>query len=102
MCSLEEKLQEEGEILSFYKGYVDENFAIMPKTAEAYAFLEALNSNHPALTSPWNWLTTNYNSLTLTSSKMEPNWKPASKKSQLIPSFFILTIMWTNAIKKAY
>ena len=49
MCPLEENLQEEGEIPCFYKRYADDNFAIMPNTAEAYAFLEVLNSKHPAL-----------------------------------------------------
>ncbi|KAL9961314.1 hypothetical protein ACROYT_G030228 [Oculina patagonica] len=49
MCSLEDKLQEEGKIPSYYKRYVDDTFAIMPNTADAYAFLEVLNSKHPAL-----------------------------------------------------
>ena len=49
MCSLEEQLQEEGTIPTFYKRYVDDTFAIMPNTAEAHAFLDVLNSKHPAL-----------------------------------------------------
>ena len=49
MCSLQEKLTEEGRVPSFYKRYVDDKFAIMPSTAEVYAFLDVLNSKHPAL-----------------------------------------------------
>ena len=42
-------LTEEGRIPNFYKRYVDDTFVIMPNTAEAYAFLDVLNSKHPAL-----------------------------------------------------
>ena len=49
MCSLEENLEEESKIPNFYKRYVDDTFVIMPNTAEAYAFLDVLNSKHPAL-----------------------------------------------------
>ena len=50
MCSLEEQLQEEGTIPTFYKRYVDDTFAIIPSyTAEAHAFLDLPNSKHPAL-----------------------------------------------------
>ena len=42
-------LTEEGRIPNFYKRYVDDTFVIMANTAEPYAFLDVLNSKHPAL-----------------------------------------------------
>ncbi|KAL9972990.1 hypothetical protein ACROYT_G019392 [Oculina patagonica] len=50
MCSLEEKLQEDGQMPSYYKRYVDNTLAIMPGLQAATSFLEVLNSKHPSLT----------------------------------------------------
>ena len=49
MCSLEEKLKEDGEMPSYYKRYVDDTLAIMPGLQAATSFLDVLNSKHPSL-----------------------------------------------------
>ena len=46
MCSVEEKLEENNELPSFYKCYVDDTLAIMPDRNEANTFLDKLNSCH--------------------------------------------------------
>ena len=46
MCSIEEKLEENNELPSFYKRYVDDTLAIMPDRNEANTFLDKLNSCH--------------------------------------------------------
>ena len=51
MCSIEEKLEEKNELLSFYKRYVDDTLTIMPDLNEANIFLDKLNSCHR--NSPW-------------------------------------------------
>ena len=49
MCSIEEKLEVNDELPSFYKRYVDDTLAIMPDRNEANAFLDKLNSCHKNL-----------------------------------------------------
>ena len=49
MCSIEEKLEEENELSSFYKRYVDGILTIMPDLNEANTFLDTLNSCHDNL-----------------------------------------------------
>ena len=44
MCSIEEKLEENNELPSFYKRYEDDTLAIMPDHNEANAFLDKLNA----------------------------------------------------------
>ena len=44
MCSIEEKLEENNKLPSFYKRYVDDTLAIMPDRNEANTFLDKLNS----------------------------------------------------------
>ena len=44
MGSMEETLVHEGKMPSFYKRYVDDTLIIMPDTASAATFLQALNN----------------------------------------------------------
>ena len=49
MCSIEERLLNQGKIPNFYKRYVDDTFSIMPNVETAEAFLSTLNDSHPSI-----------------------------------------------------
>jgi len=49
MCSIEDRLQNQGKLLEFYKCYVDDTLSIMPETETAEAFLSSLNESHPSV-----------------------------------------------------
>jgi len=48
MCSIEDKLDEDGKLPSCYRRYVDDTFTIMPDIASAGIFLDTLNRCHPS------------------------------------------------------
>ena len=47
MCSIEDKLDQDGKLPSYYRRYVDDTFTIMPDIASAGIFLDTLNHCHP-------------------------------------------------------
>ena len=47
MCSIEDKLDQEGKLPSYYRRYVDDTFTIMPDIASAKMFL-TLNHCYPS------------------------------------------------------
>ena len=49
MCSIEERLLNQGKMPNFYKRYVDDTFSIMPNVETAEAFLSTLNDSHPSI-----------------------------------------------------
>ncbi|XP_068735295.1 uncharacterized protein [Montipora capricornis] len=49
MCSIEERLQEQGKMPDFYKRYVDNTLRIMPNVETAEAFLSTQNDGHPSI-----------------------------------------------------
>ncbi|XP_078358572.1 uncharacterized protein LOC144643247 [Oculina patagonica] len=49
MCSIEETLDREGKMPSYYRRYVDDTLTIMPNKASANNFLETLNQCHSSL-----------------------------------------------------
>jgi len=49
MCSIEETLDREGKMPSYYRRYVDDTFTIMPNKTSANNFLEALNQSHSSI-----------------------------------------------------
>ena len=49
MCSIEERLQDQGKMPDFYKRYVDDTLSIMPNVETAEAFLSTLDDNHPSI-----------------------------------------------------
>ena len=51
MCSIEERLQDQGKMPDFYKRYVDDTLSIMPKVETAEAFLStlSLNDSYPSI-----------------------------------------------------
>ena len=55
MCSIEDKLDQDGKLPSYYRRYVDDTFAIMPDIAAAGIFLDALNNCHPSAKLLWRW-----------------------------------------------
>ena len=48
MCSTEDKLNQDGKLLSYYRRSVDDTFTIMPDIASAGIFLDTLNHCHPS------------------------------------------------------
>ena len=48
MCSIEDKLHQDGKLPSYYRRYVDDTFTIMPDIASAEIFLDTLNHCHPS------------------------------------------------------
>ena len=49
MCSIEETLDREGKMPSYYRRYVDDTLTIMPNQASANNFLETLNDCHSSI-----------------------------------------------------
>jgi len=49
MGSIEDTLEREGKMPSFYKRYVDDTLTIMPDTTSAAAFLQVLNNCHSSV-----------------------------------------------------
>ena len=49
MCSIEEKLENEDKLPSFYKRYVDDTLAAVKDISTATTFLATLNEAHPAI-----------------------------------------------------
>ena len=49
MCSIEERLQDQGKMPDFYKRYVEDTLSIIPKVETAEAFLSTLNGSHPSI-----------------------------------------------------
>ena len=47
MCSVEEKLESEGKMPTFYRRYVDDTLATVPDLGSAEALLTTLNEAHP-------------------------------------------------------
>ena len=58
MCHLEKELSEYGLIPSFYKRYVDDTLAIMPRVDAAENFLDVFNGLHPSIHFTMNFPTT--------------------------------------------
>ena len=48
MCSIEDKLDQDGKLPSYYRRYVDDTLTIMPDLASAEIFLDTLNHSHPS------------------------------------------------------
>ena len=48
MCSIEDKLDQDGKLPSYYRRYVDDTLTIMPNVASAEIFLDTLNHCHPS------------------------------------------------------
>ena len=48
MCSIEDKLDQDGKLPSYYRRYVDDTFTTMPDIASAEIFLDTLNHCHPS------------------------------------------------------
>ena len=49
MCSIEDRLQDQGKLPEFYKRYVDDTLSIMPNVETAESFLSVLNEIHPSV-----------------------------------------------------
>lgn len=49
MCSIEEKLERENKLPSFYRRYVDDTLALVRDPATAASFLATLNEAHPSI-----------------------------------------------------
>ena len=49
MCSLEEKLERENKLPSFYKRYVDDTLALVRDLSDATDLLTTLNEAHPSI-----------------------------------------------------
>ena len=49
MCSVEEKLESEGKMPTFYRRYVDDTLATVPDLGSAEALLTTLNEAHPSI-----------------------------------------------------
>ena len=49
MCHIEETLQQQGKLPSYYRRYVDDTLTIMPDRKAAVDFLETLNTCHSSL-----------------------------------------------------
>ena len=49
MSHIEENLEREGKLPSFYRRYVDDNFTIMPNVATESNFLDTLNKAHSSV-----------------------------------------------------
>ena len=49
MCSIKERLQDQGKVPDFYKRYVDDTLSVMPNVETAEAFLSTLNNSHPSI-----------------------------------------------------
>ena len=49
MCSIEDKLDQDDKLPSYYRRYVDDTFTIMPDMASAGIFLDTLNHRHPSV-----------------------------------------------------
>ena len=48
MCSIEDRLEEQGKMPEFYKRYVNDTLSIMADTETAEKFLTTLNESHPS------------------------------------------------------
>ena len=48
MCSIEDKLDQDGKLPSYYRRYLDDTFTIMPDIASGQIFLGTLNHCHPS------------------------------------------------------
>jgi len=55
MCSIEDKLNQDCKLPSYYRRYVDDTFTIMPDIASAKIFLDTLNHCHPQQSLLWRW-----------------------------------------------
>ena len=49
MCSIEENLDQHGQLSRYYRRYVDDTLTVMPDRVTAGQFLDTLNSIHPSL-----------------------------------------------------
>ena len=49
MCSIEDRLEEQGKMPELYKRYVDDTLSIMADTEKAEKFLATLNESHPSV-----------------------------------------------------
>ena len=52
MCSIEDRLQDQGKLPVFYKRYVDDTLSIIPNVERAESFLSVLNEIHPSVHDP--------------------------------------------------
>lgn len=48
MCSIEEKLESENKLPSFYRRYVEDTLAMFPDIPSTEPFLTTLNESHPS------------------------------------------------------
>ena len=49
MCSIQDRLQDQGKLPEFYKRYVDDTLSIIPNVETAESFLSVLNEIHPSV-----------------------------------------------------
>ena len=49
MCSIEENLEQQGQLPQYYRRYVNDTLTVMPDRVTAGQFLDTLNSTHPSL-----------------------------------------------------
>ena len=49
MCSIEDRLQDQGKLPEFYKRYVDDTLSIVPNVETAESFLSVLNEIHSSV-----------------------------------------------------
>ena len=48
MCSIKDRLQDQGKLPEFYTRYVDDTLSIMPTIETAESFISSLNESHPS------------------------------------------------------
>ena len=49
MCSIEENLEQHGQLPRYYRRYVDDTLTVMPDRITVGQFLDTLNSAHPSV-----------------------------------------------------
>ena len=49
MCSIEENLEQQGQLPRYYQRYIDDTLTIMPDRITTGQFLDTFNSTHPSL-----------------------------------------------------
>ena len=89
MCSIEERLLNQGEMPNFYKRrYVDDTFSIMPNVETAEAFLSTLNDSHPSIS--FTELATNGKLPFLGGGNRETHVLPGDKGVQKADGYWII------------
>ena len=91
MCSIEDRLQDQGKLPEFYKRYVDDTLSIMPNVETAESFLSSLNESHPSVSFtmelgehgklPWE----------RRSGNAMVAWRQGCTENQLKPDYYYIT-----------